>query len=210
MQVQIEDEELSSLEPHQLEELKRKFLIEKATNDKAWSKQETESDKEWERFVYYRDLGPKRNLEAVASHFNKSQLTIYHVSCERKWRARVNAYDRHMDDVVIKAQEEAIKEQNRRHATHGQAIEDVTMRIVHALLNKFKSNPNALENKSESELFEMLKEAVPGWAKATDIERRARGEATEIIKNTGQRDVIVIKPHYQPPSFDAEDSEDDE
>ena len=61
--------------------------------DKPWERQKGESEKAYEAFVAYRDMGEKRTLIAVAEKLGKSDTLIRRWKDRWEWKERVRAYD---------------------------------------------------------------------------------------------------------------------
>ena len=61
--------------------------------DKPWERQKGESEKAFEAFVTYRDMGEKRTLTAVAEKLQKSGTLIRRWKSTWDWAERVRAYD---------------------------------------------------------------------------------------------------------------------
>ena len=67
-----------------------------------WERQPKETDKSWEAFVKYRDMGAERShvrLEQVLGK-NKNYLAVW--SKRNDWVERCAAYDNHVDQLALK------------------------------------------------------------------------------------------------------------
>jgi hypothetical protein len=62
-------------------------------NKAAWERQETDTDKSFEAFCVYRDMGSNRSLREVAQRLSKSATIINRWSSAHDWVNRVSAYD---------------------------------------------------------------------------------------------------------------------
>lgn len=65
--------------------------------DKPWERQKGESEKAFEAFVTYRDMGEKRTLTAVAEKLQKSGTLIRRWKSAWDWAERVRAYDNELE-----------------------------------------------------------------------------------------------------------------
>ena len=65
--------------------------------DKPWERQKGESEKAFEAFVTYRDMGEKRTLTAVAEKLQKSGTLIRRWKSTWDWAERVRAYDNELE-----------------------------------------------------------------------------------------------------------------
>lgn len=79
-----------------------------------WQRQPNESDKAFEAFTAYRDLGPQRSIDKLRAVIPKNRALLGRWSAKFDWVARVQAYDDSLDDkqltlkdtmIVDKAQE---------------------------------------------------------------------------------------------------------
>jgi hypothetical protein len=62
-----------------------------------WERQDNDTDKSFEAFVAYRDMGADRSLAKVGEQLGKSTELIERWSSKDKWVARVNAWDIEQD-----------------------------------------------------------------------------------------------------------------
>ena len=84
-------------------------------SDKPWERQKGESDKAFEAFSIYRDMGADRSLRAVGQKLGKSRALMERWSVSYKWLERVRAYE---NELEKEAREQAIKDRKemiRRH-----------------------------------------------------------------------------------------------
>jgi len=88
-----------------------------------FARQPGESDKAWQAFEAYRDLGAERSSEKVAKRFGKSHAIISRWSARWGWRARVEAWSLEQDRTARGAKLDAIAEMNRRQASLGQGLQ---------------------------------------------------------------------------------------
>lgn len=140
-----------------------------------WERQKGESQKAFEAFACYRDLGPKRSIAKVAQKLGKSTALIARWSARWDWVARAEAWDREQDRLRRESQLEAIKRMNEQHAL-----------IASAFLQKL------VERLRTVNPMELPAAAMPRWFEtAVKVERLARGEPTENISQQHTGKVLV-------------------
>lgn len=85
------------------------------TRDDPWERQKGESQKAYEAFVVYRDLGAERSVTKVAQQLNKSRTLIGRWSSDWNWVERCRAYDNSLDEA---ARRKALKKYQDMTARH--------------------------------------------------------------------------------------------
>lgn len=92
-----------------------------------YERQAGESDKAFEAFATYRDMGANRTHEAVANKLAKSTTIISRWASQYSWRERVSAYDDYLDAQARKKFEaDTIKrkvDMLKRHALTGKILQ---------------------------------------------------------------------------------------
>lgn len=139
--------------------------------DKPWERQKGESDKAYEAFVTYRDMGTDRSIRAVAQKLGKSRTQIGKWSSGWEWTERVRAYD---NELEKEARAQAVKDRK-----------DMTSRHIKIAMQLQKK---ALEALTSLEVEAMTPKDIKEFIKmATDLERlnrtleedsKGKGEAT--------------------------------
>ncbi len=152
----------------------------------SWDKQETETNRAFNAFLVYKNMGALRSLRKAAEEFygnayitnSVSKVNIFRRwSTKHNWVARCGAYDIEQDRIFQVEQREAIREMNKRQAKIGAAM----------------------QNKGITRLLDMdVNELTPDQAArlaktGVEIERPARGEATEISEHKGEVGIKIIK-----------------
>lgn len=83
-----------------------------------WERQPRESEKAYQAFQMYRDMGQGRNLREVARTLGKSPSLIYRWSTKHDWVERVRAYDNWLEmerrAAIEKAEAEQVKKEFKR------------------------------------------------------------------------------------------------
>lgn len=65
-----------------------------------WERQSTDTDRSWEAFEVYRQMGPRRSIQKVAEKLGKSRTIMERWSLRHDWRRRVLAWDRHEARII--------------------------------------------------------------------------------------------------------------
>lgn len=151
----------------------RKPIILEAGRE-IWDQQPHETSKQYQRFLRYRDLGRMRSLTSVNKVLTElgDKLTYGTVRTQSylyRWNERVQAWDRHQDDLDRERVNQARRDMVERH-----------QKVASALLTKAL---NALKTTRPTDLDPA---DIVRWIKlATDIETRALGEPSHTVAVTG-------------------------
>lgn len=150
--------------------------------DKPWERQQGESEKAYDAFATYRDMGAERSLQAVVEKLSKSRTLISRWSCQWNWVERVRAYD---NELEKQAMAKAVKERKDMVKRHIDIALELQMTALKAL------GQMKLEDMSPRDIREFIKTA-------TELERLNREE----VKQADNDDVI-----YQMEYEDMDDIE---
>lgn len=131
---------------------------------KPYERQEGETDKAFEAFVIYRDLGTDRSLVKVREKLGKSATLIERWSSRNNWVERVQSYDVEMDRKSLLQEEKKRKDMAKRHANYATVFQQ---KVLERLQNL---NPAELSTSDMIRWFEI----------SVKIERLSRGESTDI------------------------------
>ena len=147
--------------------------------DKPWERQKGESEKAYEAFCAYRDMGEKRTIVAVAESLHKSGSLLRRWKDRWDWKERVRAYD---NDLEKEARAKAVKERK-----------DMTDRHIQIAMNLQKK---ALAALNELPVEEMTPKDIREYIKlATDLERLNRtleaDQSKEENANSSLADTII-------------------
>ena len=126
--------------------------------DKPWERQKGESEKAFEAFVTYRDMGEKRTLTAVAEKLQKSGTLIRRWKSTWDWAERVRAYD---NELEKEARAKAIKDRKAMTERHIGIAMQLQKKALEALSSL------SVEDMSPKDIKEYIK-------MATDLERLNR------------------------------------
>lgn len=130
-----------------------------------WKRLPSDTDKSFEAFALYRDMGASRSLKAVAEKLEKSETIIGRWSGQHNWVSRVAAYDASLDEKLLD------KNAERQERIRENAVKDYE--FLRKSIDNFKANLEAVRfvgvNAYEmNTLLELMK-------KADDYARRAVG-----------------------------------
>lgn len=138
--------------------------------DKPWERQEGESEKAFEAFVVYRDMGRERTFVAVAEKLRKSDTLIRRWKERWEWAERVRAYDNELEkEAKAKAAKDRIKMTDR----HISIAMQLQKKAMEALMNL---KPADMSPKDIKEFIKM----------ATDLERLNRTIEEESSKGKSE------------------------
>jgi hypothetical protein len=145
----------------------------------VWGRQHGESDKAFEAFAIYRDLGPTRSTQEVAIAVAKSAPFIRRWSAKWSWVARASAWDDEADR--LRRERDLVERQESRrkmldtHARGGAALHEIGSNV----LDRFDlSNPETAEVARERIEKLSLVEAARLTEAGAKMERLARGDAS--------------------------------
>lgn len=147
-----------------------------------YTQMDDESPRAFEAFAIYRDMGPARHLDAVATKVDKNLSLIRRWSSDYSWVTRARAWDAENDRVKRDAQTKVVQEMSERHAKIAVGFQN---KVIQRLQNL---DPDEL---SARELAQWLDISVK-------IERLSRGANTELVRNeiTGLdgEPILIEKP----------------
>lgn len=131
-----------------------------------WERQPGESEKAFEAFVIYRDMGLQRGVRKVGDQLHKSLTLMSRWSSAYNWPERAAAWDREQDRIVREAQQEEIKKMRKRHAD-----------LAYVMLMKAAK---ALKNMPDDEIKAAdINRMVEVGSK---LERISRGDVGEVVE----------------------------
>lgn len=162
-----------------------------------WERQPKENEWAFLAFNLYKDIGVDRTVAKVARQLGKSESHCYMMHHKWKWTERAQAWD---DEVQRKKNEATIKaaqDMAKRHASMSMAYQAPFLSMAKIAIDKIKADEDDFK---EMEIDKFLKVFID-FAKTLDtitgVERKARGEATEITKTditSNGKGIRVILP----------------
>ena len=161
-----------------------------------WDKLENEPTRCFIYFNIYKDMGVSRTLKKVAKEVDVNVANISNQSTKYNWVKRVAAWEMYLQKAKDDSQLDIVKKMNDRMAQHAQALETTLMAYVQDFMKRLESgeinfSSKELTDKDRMYMLGMVADKLP---KVTDVERKARGEATEITKSTVEQTTKVILP----------------
>ncbi len=151
-----------------------------------FERQPDETDKAWQAFIFYRDLGLTRTMYKAAAQYREfygikskpisTERTLSSFSRKWGWRERVVEWERELDKQRQLAAIKAVQKMNSRHINLATSIQA----LAATELNKWIKKAQKEANKNETLL------TVPDFLKAVEagvkLERASRGEPEAIIE----------------------------
>lgn len=169
-----------------------------------WERQQGESDKCFDYFCLYRDMGPSRSLQKVANAANKQLITMAQHSTQWNWKERTKAWtdwkDKERRETIIRE----VKEMAKRHYEESMMLQRCLILPAEALLKRMKGTSAAkikdFNGIKLELLFDKVVKAAHEFSSIVDIERKSRGEPNDIVKSdftSGGEPVKIILPLNQ-------------
>lgn len=142
-------------------------------HQEPWERQKGESRQAFQAFAIYRDMGAARSLQKVAQQLSKSLALMKRWSEKWSWVARAAAWDAELDRRAREAQEKARAEMAERHIKEAMLFQQKVVERLKTL------EPDELSPSDLAKWFDI----------AVKVERLARGEPTENVKQEVQGQV---------------------
>jgi hypothetical protein len=134
-----------------------------------WDRQPDESQKMYDQFVVFRDLGRARHWKKLADRFNITTKTAASNCAKYRWSERASAYDAYMDQQWVAVMAENSRRNARDH-----------IRVARTLLTKLEERLTTLDpDKINNADFVRMTDL---WSK---LSRVAAGEPDTHIAVTG-------------------------
>lgn len=153
--------------------------------DKPWERQKGESDKAYQAFSTYLEMGSERTYTAVAAKLQKSCTLIRRWSSNWNWRERIRAYDNSLEKEARKKAVADRKAMMERHIGIAMQLQKKALEALGSL---------SVEDMSPKDVKEYLK-------MATELERvnRTLEEAEERSKSGGKAQLAdaIISAYQQ-------------
>ena len=140
-------------------------------SNKPWERQKGESEKAFEAFKIYRDMGEERTITAVGKRLVKSRNLIDRWKERWRWKERARSYD---NELEKQAKAKAVKEYHAMTERHIKIAVQLQKKALEAL-NNLES-----ETMSAKDIKEFIK-------MATDLERLNR-----TIDNGNEKENMIL------------------
>lgn len=101
--------------------------------NKPWERQEGESEKAFEAFAAFRDMGEKRTVAAVAEKLSKSRQLLFKWKSAWDWENRVKAYDNDLEKQYHAKRKKLIAETKDRQLKISYSLEKKALEALNLL-----------------------------------------------------------------------------
>lgn len=166
------------------------------TDGKAWERRPDESLEQWHAFIHYRDSQP-RSVTISARYVGRTPRMLSHWAATLGWRERARAWDNELDRVVRDRQTDDVLKMRRNHAAMAVGMQGVVHSEVKVWIARVQeADAKALaEGKGPRKTPVLtIRDLVRLNHHATNLERISRGEPTEHIQASGERDLSSLSP----------------
>ncbi len=139
-----------------------------------------ETDKAFEAFRIYRDMGSERSIPKVAQQLTKSHTLLDRWAGKYSWSTRVKAYEDYLDNLAIEGAENARREMADRHIQLSgmlQSVSTAKLEEWQKQVQAWQQDPqlNQLPDLTPSDVVRLIELGIR-------IERLCRGESTEVVE----------------------------
>lgn len=134
-----------------------------------WERRPDETDRAWEAWLVYRDMGPGRSVAEASRRLNISKTTINSWSTRHAWLERVKPFDRHMDRAAL-----------AEHAKEVGRLMGKQLALSEKLLDRLSENLDHLATGADPTMR---------WSTAYAAGTRAQREALSEVKPAAQKDL---------------------
>ncbi|GAB1371188.1 hypothetical protein MASR1M45_12500 [Candidatus Kapaibacterium sp.] len=169
-----------------------------------WERQEEETLQSWEAFKLFRDMGITRTMSAVARQlstpdkYRGKYQVVQNWSYKWRWTERIIAYQKYLDAIYLEETKKNVKEMATRHAEYAkntmQSVYVPVMEFIrkYSKIENLKKNPllsdsdlkaiseSDIEKMTLSQLMNLVYKSAPLMSVLADMERKSRGEPTNI------------------------------
>lgn len=169
-------------------------MAKKTTEVEPWERQEGETNKQFEAFCIYRDMGIDRTHRKVANELGKSATLISRWASLNDWAERVKAYDDEQDRLNRIAQQKEIAQMRKKHANVASKMIDKALEALEAL--------DALDV-GAGNISRMVEVA-------TKVERISRGDVGEVVEERQAAEPAAPAVQFYMPDNNRDSSEDED
>lgn len=170
-------------------------------NNNLWDRMPKECEQYFEAFNVFKDLGVNRTIGKVANTLGKSMSHCYNMHQKWNWAERAKAWDDEVQKIKNNAQLKSVQQMCKRHADIAMAFQNPLVAIVKEAGRRIENKE--LESLSIDKFLAAYMKATQLLDSVTGVERKARGEATEITKTditSGGDKVHVVLPSLNEPT----------
>lgn len=102
----------------------------------VWDQQPRETDKAYERFRLYRDMGAGRSLRKLAKDLELDLSSVAEMSSRHNWQERIKAFDAYIDKASQHSEIIQTKAMKRRQIVLALRAQKVAAKILTKMLRK--------------------------------------------------------------------------
>ena len=158
-----------------------------------WERQLDDTNKSFEAFCIYRDMGRDRALSKVAAELGKTVALIERWSSKFNWVKRCEAWDDEQDRVAREAQLNEIKKMRKRHADLATAM----------LLKSARALQRLPEDEIKAQDISRMVDV------ASRLERISRGDVGDVIEERDGGQSAPAVTFYMPSNGRDQDAEEE-
>lgn len=133
---------------------------------KPWERQERETNKQFEAFCLYRDMGVDRSQPKVAEQLSKSRQLIGRWSAANNWVERCSEWDSEQDRLNRIKQQKEIANMRVRHANAAYSLVGKGLKALQQL---------DIKDMSAADILKFINEGAK-------LERISRGDIGEVVE----------------------------
>lgn len=184
------------------------------TSKKLWERQLKEPGLAYQAFNVWKDLGVERTVPKTARALGKSESHCYLMHNTWKWAERASAWDDEVQKQKNNATLKALQQMAERHAKIAMVYQAPFATMAKVAQDMMTLKEEELKAMDIDKFLSLFINFAKNLDTITGVERKARGEATEIVKtditsNGNPIRVILPSVHEEPEDAD-DDYEDDE
>lgn len=155
-------------------------------NARPWERQTTENDRHWKAFLAYRDAGEEhRSLRQTATTANEHTTQVGRWSVGYRWRERVLAYDRSLDEERVRVARREVAKMAERHAQLASAGLGALQQPVAEFVRRINEKQVDLTKMSDRDLLSFIRTSAAAVKDFVGVERVARGAPSDVVGTIG-------------------------
>lgn len=152
-------------------------------------KETEETNKSYEFYLVYQNMGYKRTLKKVAEEVQVSVREIEKLSSKYGWVSRVDKFDKQQAQIRYNAMKSEIEEMGKRQGSHALQMTYSLITPAQELLKRLKEKKELdFAQLSDVELVAIVSKIAHPFKMLTEVERIAKGQITK--DNTEQQTSI--------------------
>jgi hypothetical protein len=167
-----------------------------------WEQQPNEDSVAYLKFKTYRGLGVNRTIDGAARSLSPPENLHQEINSCRKlsqrffWSERASKYEEYLSKKEIDKDIKARKDMMKRHADHAASAELAVMSFIQKYLEHVQRRQLDLVGLTNKEIYQILPNMVRALTTTAELERKVRGEPTEIIQNNNLNTNVNLNANY--------------